>query len=172
MPLDKRIRRRYYGVHWYKQVRPPILLRAGGRFDERGKYLGGARCEQCGKPDRQTVYVWRSQSCGQYWTLSLVLQDWHYCAMGGAQGSFRLFGKQIRQASKIKVFIQVCHLNHVRGDDRPPNLKALCGWCHTNYDKLQHKQTREEHKDARRPLLSRHERLDLNRPILALATKL
>jgi hypothetical protein len=30
----------------------------------------------------------------------------------------------------------------------------LCQWCHLNYDKLQHKQTRRARKDRCRPLLS------------------
>lgn len=45
------------------------------------------------------------------------------------------------------------HLNHVSGDDRDENLKALCQWCHLQYDKLQHHETRATRKDSARPLL-------------------
>jgi len=39
-----------YNHHWRTVVRPHILQRAGGIF-ENGDYKGCARCERCGRPD-------------------------------------------------------------------------------------------------------------------------
>ncbi len=54
---------------------------------------------------------------------------------------------------QVLIVLTVAHLNHVAGDDRDENLLALCQWCHLNYDKLHHKETRSARKDAARPLL-------------------
>jgi len=47
-----------YGWHWETVIRPSILRRAGGVFDEQRRYEGGARCERCGIPDRMPLSVW------------------------------------------------------------------------------------------------------------------
>ena len=38
------------------------------------------------------------------------------------------------------------------------HVKALCQACHLRYDQPQHKRTREQNKDARRPLIAKGER--------------
>lgn len=53
---------------------------------------------------------------------------------------------------RVRIILTVAHLNHRPGDDRDENLKALCQWCHLNYDKLHHKETRSMRKDARTPI--------------------
>jgi hypothetical protein len=54
----------------------------------------------------------------------------------------------------VGIVLTVAHLNHVAGDDRDENLKALCQWCHLNYDRQHHAETRSIRKDAARPLLA------------------
>jgi len=54
---------------------------------------------------------------------------------------------------KIHVELHVAHLNHRPGDDRDENLRALCQWCHLNYDRLHHHETRATRKDGRRPII-------------------
>ncbi len=54
---------------------------------------------------------------------------------------------------KIRVIPQVAHLNHVPGDDRDENLRALCGWCHLHWQAAEHRDTRAGRKDRNRPLL-------------------
>ncbi len=54
----------------------------------------------------------------------------------------------------VRIVLTVAHLNHQAGDDRDENLKALCQWCHLNFDKVHHAETRATRKDAARPLLS------------------
>jgi hypothetical protein len=54
---------------------------------------------------------------------------------------------------KVFVLLSVAHLNHVAGDDRDENLRALCAWCHLTYDLVHHRETRCHRKDAERPLL-------------------
>jgi hypothetical protein len=56
MPIRPDLRQ-HYGSVW-QSVRARILERAGGKFDKKGKYLGGARCEQCKVPDQQRVERW------------------------------------------------------------------------------------------------------------------
>jgi hypothetical protein len=147
MPIRKELRQ-FYGREWRTVTRPRILARAGNR------------CEQCGKPNHCRVYVWKSSlparqfHADQYWTLRKRDQEWHYCSLNGATGNFQLFGPgQWRQARRIRVVLTIAHLNHVSGDDRDENLKALCQWCHLNYDKSHHAETRAIRKDAARPLL-------------------
>ncbi|MES2135770.1 MAG: hypothetical protein V4502_01750 [Pseudomonadota bacterium] len=86
----------------------------------------GDRCQRCGA------------SNGTYYT-RLVR---HAAAMHEVYGSKR-----------VLVQCGVAHLNHIAGDDRDENLKALCQWCHLNHDKLHHHETRAARKDAARPLL-------------------
>lgn len=51
-----------YGYHWRTITRPAILRRAGGVFDEQGRYQGGARCMRCDIPDVFPLSIWqRSQ---------------------------------------------------------------------------------------------------------------
>lgn len=47
-----------YGHHWRTVVRPRILARAGGLF-ENGQYIGGARCERCHLPDVLPITIWQ-----------------------------------------------------------------------------------------------------------------
>jgi 5-methylcytosine-specific restriction endonuclease McrA len=140
MPIRKDLRKFYTGAHW-KEVRTRILERAGHK------------CEQCGKPDRELVWVYKSEASGQYWTrLKGVGQKWTYCKFGES-GNFFLYPNQWAGVRQIRVKIGVAHLNHVAGDDRDENLKALCSWCHFNFDRLQHKATRSARKDRSRPIL-------------------
>jgi hypothetical protein len=51
-----------YGWTWRTVIRPRILKRAGGQFNEKGKYTGSARCERCNVSDHAVLSVWlRSQ---------------------------------------------------------------------------------------------------------------
>ena len=53
----------------------------------------------------------------------------------------------------MRIVLTMAHLTHdpLRNDDE--DLAMLCQWCHLNYDRNQHKQTRQVRKDAGRPLL-------------------
>jgi hypothetical protein len=149
--------RQFYGKTWHTVTRPRILARAGGRFDANGRYLGGARCEQCGVPDRTRV----TRACG-WWMITPELWwvtpwqaeqfstvVWH--AAGGVTRIGDVFPRQI--CREVYIVICICHLNHTSGDDRDENLKALCQYCHLALDVFQHKQTRCARKDRARPLL-------------------
>jgi hypothetical protein len=146
MPIRPELRHFYRGPG-YRQTRARIVKRAHNR------------CEQCGKPNRRRVWVCGTGG-GQYWTLvkGALVQRWHYCFAGcagkdSACGNFRLDAKGWKQARRIRVVCTMAHLNHTPGDDRDENLKFLCQWCHLNYDRLHHKETRTQRKDAARPLL-------------------
>jgi len=144
MPIKPELRY-LYGKEWRYVTRPRILARAGDK------------CEQCGKPHQKTVTV-MSLSVGgrlvQFWRSSPRL--WIRCsdrATFPAKPFERAYWKEGR-AHDVFVLLTVAHLNHVSGDDRDENLKALCQWCHLNYDKLHHHETRATRKDASRPLLA------------------
>ena len=142
MPIRSEFRKFYNCPEW-REARKRILKRARNR------------CEQCGKPNHRKVWVYRGVA-GQYWTLvkGSLTQKWRYCGLGGVEGNFKLFGSQWAKARRIRVLLNVAHLNHKLGDDRDENLKALCQWCHLNYDKIEHAETRKRRKDAARPLLT------------------
>lgn len=141
MPIRADLRK-HYGKRWREEIRPRILARAGHK------------CEQCGKPDRKRVWVYRPEHGeDQYWSLySGLLQKWTYCALGGG-GNFRLFPRQWHLARRILVVLAVCHRNHRSGEDDDSNLVAWCQWCHLHHDAGQHRETRATRKDAARPLL-------------------
>ena len=156
MPIRPDLRQ-FYGPEWRNVIRPRILKRAGGQFDGKGRYLGGAKCEQCGKPDRKQVHektrprpcrglpdpvmLWKPVSYPAYWTRD----DRKTFPQITAPSSW--------PTRTIWCVLTVAHLDHTPGHDEDSNLKALCQWCHLNYDKLHHKETRSERKDAKRPLL-------------------
>jgi hypothetical protein len=139
MPIRPELRH-FYRTPEYKAARERVVKRAGNR------------CEQCGKPNHRRVWVYSSKACGQYWTaVKGDGQKWTYC-FTGESGGFKLFGRQWEQVRRIRVVLTVAHLNHTPGDDRDENLKLLCCWCHLNYDKLHHRETRRTRKDAARPM--------------------
>ena len=138
MPIRPELRK-FYGAEWKRSVRPRILERAG------------QKCQQCGKPNHSIAYVYCEKVNAQrveYWvaqggsvwrdSLGLVLPWSKWPARG--------------MPRKIRVILQVAHLNHVSGDDREENLRALCGWCHLHWDAGEHRNTRASRKDAGRPL--------------------
>jgi hypothetical protein len=83
------------------------------------------QCEECGVLNG--IRVWRD---GQFWSL-----------------------RRFKAGHRVRIVLTVAHLNHVPGDNRSENLKALCQWCHLNHDKEHHAESRATRKDADRPLL-------------------
>lgn len=130
MPIKPELRH-FYGRVWRTVTRPRILARAGNK------------CEQCGVPGakgpkilRGPAGTWRSTFGG--W--------WHICTGGIVQG---IDGP----TRHVTVVLTIAHLNHKPGDDRDENLKALCQWCHLDYDKMHHKESRAVRKDRARPII-------------------
>jgi hypothetical protein len=169
MPIRPALRKFYSGPAW-RETRKRILARAGGIFDDRGRYRGGAKCEECGVVDRKTAL----RACS-WWTpatleatvmmgngtiagRTITQLPWQF----RAQDEPAMHGFPPEICHWVGVVLTVAHLNHVPGDDRDENLKALCQWCHLNYDKLHHRDTRCERKDAHRPILQEatHEEAD------------
>jgi hypothetical protein len=117
------------------------LERAGGRFEDGGRYLGGAKCVQCGVPDRETI----SRGPAGIW----LNAEWKWRTPLGEtiRGAFH------GEVRRVWIILTVAHLDHNPRNNRDENRAALCQWCHLNYDKLHHKETRQARKDAARPLL-------------------
>ena len=128
--------RKFYGAATWGLVRARILKRAHDK------------CELCKAPNHEPVErgplgVWR-------WLHAGVGAPWR-----NSRGNITTFEPRQDLRRVVVIVLTVAHLNHVSGDDRDENLLALCQWCHLNYDKLHHKETRAVRKDAARPLLSR-----------------
>lgn len=138
MPIRPELRE-FYGPHWRTVVRPRILSRAGNR------------CEQCNKPNGYQVETFTDRYwCRMWWRPAGI----KYASWRNFEGDFTCVSPPAAIVRTVKVVLTVAHLNHVSGDDRDDNLKALCQWCHLNYDKVHHAETRAARKDATRPLLS------------------
>lgn len=171
MPIRKELLH-LYRTPEYLAARARVRLRAGGRFDDKGRYIEGARCEQCGVEDRKTAL----RACG-WWTPATLESTVHmvgwftdgrasqigtrpgmYCqilpwTMPNGNGPTPLgFPKEI--CRWVGIILTCAHLNHIAGDDRDENLKLLCQWCHLSTDSDHHKHTRSIRKDRSRPILA------------------
>lgn len=146
MPIKPELRH-LYGKQWKQETRPRILLRAGNR------------CEICGVPNHALVL----RAAG-WWTQPkrhvLVAFIKHKRRAGPlfwnppTGGGSTLLEFQPMICRLVQIVLGVAHMNHLAGDDRDENLKAMCQWCHLNYDKEQHHVSRAIRKDLARPLLN------------------
>jgi 5-methylcytosine-specific restriction endonuclease McrA len=125
----------YYGAQWRTQIRPRILER------------DGHRCKFCGKPDRTAVRQ-VIENGSMWWSL---FQETTWTDQTGEKSSAD--ASKFRDIKTVRVVLTVAHLNHNPADNRTENLAALCQWCHLNYDKEHHANTRAMRKDQARPLL-------------------
>lgn len=136
MPIRKELLI-FYGREWREVTRPRILKRAGNK------------CEACAVPNHTDVTriggCWLDQTVT--WTDG-VIEHWRD-TLGRYIGD-RPAGKTRR----IRVVLTIAHRNHVSGDDRDENLAAWCQWCHLDYDKKHHAETRAARKDLSRPILA------------------
>lgn len=150
MPIRKELRHLYRGPKW-EATRKRILERAGNK------------CESCAVPNRTTVlraYGWWTPATlpatvfkmgGTLYGVSLFELLWTHATEDAPTQHRTGFVRE--SCHWVGIVLTIAHLNHVPGDDRDENLKALCQWCHLHYDQLHHKSTRSTRKDARRPLL-------------------
>lgn len=130
MPIRPGWRHLYRGPEYHAQ-RERMLARAGGR------------CEQCGVPDRifaRRVDGWWFEKTTRRWR-------WPNC------GAF-LLSQPAGRLREPYIVLTMAHLDHDPTNNADENLKMLCQWCHLNYDKLHHAETRATRKDAARPLLA------------------
>jgi hypothetical protein len=151
MPLAPPIRHLYTGPAW-EAARARVLARAKNA------------CERCGRPNGAEVLT-----IGKWWFDS-TLTRWRYpspivVAPDGSgvwflrvseprdRGRFGI-PPRCAQAHLQQVQIGVAHTNHTPGDYRVEILAAWCRWCHLDFDRPQHKRTRQERKDQKRPLLT------------------
>jgi hypothetical protein len=132
--------RRFYGREWRELIRPRILARAG------------SRCERCGKPDRCVIWTTTGRRAdGERWMCWRLSR---YQLWRDERGQpVPLASSPRGRPRRVRVILTVAHLNHDPRDNRDTNLVALCQWCHLNYDRPHHRQSRAARKDAARPLL-------------------
>lgn len=137
MPIRAELRH-HYGRVWREVTRPRILARAKNK------------CEQCGVPNHKTVT--RVDGWWMEWDTSAGASVWWRSPTGMI--FLNANDAPEKPARTVRIVLTIAHLNHVAGDDRDENLKALCQWCHLNYDLGHHHETRAARKDAARPLLT------------------
>jgi len=138
MPIRPEFRQ-FYGREWREVTRPRILARAGNK------------CEQCGKPNHALVETVTSPYWNRMWWRRLgAFAAWRNAF--GETTVLEIAGENSNM-HRVRVVLTIAHLDHTPGHDEDANLKALCQWCHLNYDKLHHHETRSTRKDAARPLL-------------------
>ena len=143
MPIRKELRQ-FYGPRWREITRPRILARAGNK------------CENCQKPNATPVesrYAWAFSRDGmrerRMWWRVIESEEWRN-QFGEIQTPPQFYSRETVSITGLGI----AHLNHVPGDDRDENLKALCQWCHLMHDRERHHETRGDRKDATRPLLA------------------
>jgi hypothetical protein len=168
MPIAKHVRHFYTAAAGWPDKRAAALACAGGTLNDRGRYAGGAYCQQCAKLDRSEVWVVHTDTEGQYWSddtsheeigrmvdeggphcdVPLPELRWTACISGKV-----VYRELPEFARRIVVVLAVAHRNHTPGDDRPENLAAWCQYCHLHWDLIQHADTRKDRKDFKRPML-------------------
>jgi hypothetical protein len=120
---------------------------------ERIQARAGDKCEQCGKPNGArvetktgTFLAMLGAGRGHYmfWRDAGPWRDWR----GELAAVYGITGRMVR------VVLTLAHLDHNPANNSDDNLKFLCQWCHLNYDKLHHAETRSIRKDRERPLLT------------------
>jgi len=154
-----------YKTPEYIEARARLRLRAGGSFDPAGRYLGGAKCEQCGVTDRKTAL----RACG-WWTPATLEATVHmsggrftdrpdtpciqlpWTPPTGTRAGLAGFPREI--CRWVGIILTTAHLDHNPANNADDNLRLLCQWCHLHYDGPHHKYSRCVRKDRGRPLLS------------------
>jgi len=142
MPIRPELRH-FYRTPSYRLWRAALVERAGNK------------CEQCRKPNGRTVMTVTPLSIlgvRMAWRLMGKI-PWRNQQGKKVTGLTVLRPLSRLKARPVKVVLTAAHLNHTPGDERMENGKLLCQWCHLNYDRLHHKETRTQRKDAARPLL-------------------
>lgn len=136
MPIRKELLQ-FYGRVWRTVTRPRILARAGNK------------CEACSIPNSTDV-----TRIGGCWLDERVTWDDGITKQWRDTTGCLLAKRPSGKTRRIRVVLTIAHLNHVAGDDRDENLKAWCQWCHLDYDKRHHAETRAARKDLSRPILA------------------
>jgi len=132
-----------YKTPEYKAARERIVERAGNC------------CEQCGKPNGAHVETLTALRGRMYWRGSGPWrdQDGKRVMIGSKRWWDDLAGR-VLGVRLIRVVLTLAHLDHNPKHNTDGNLKLLCQFCHLNYDKLHHQETRSTRKDGGRPLLA------------------
>jgi hypothetical protein len=150
MPIRPDLRPFYRGPAW-RATRERIRERAKDR------------CEQCGKPNGETVETHTGRTIPLLQKPGLPAMCWRSAGSGWRtqEGSeFKppfgdprnLIAVNFGRVRSVRVVLAVCHANGVSGDDRDENLFAWCQWCHLNHDRDFHRETRSLRKDSTRPI--------------------
>lgn len=150
MPIRPDLKHYYQGPEWRAQRAETLRL-------------AGNKCQQCGKPgwDKKgnptlvLTFSWHDPE-GHHMAWSdarKVVPEW-FDERGRPFPWRHVRPRGATPIRGVKVVLTTAHLNHDPADRRTENRMCLCQWCHLNYDKMHHKETRSIRKDATRPLLA------------------
>jgi 5-methylcytosine-specific restriction endonuclease McrA len=131
MPIPRELRKFYTAASGWPAIRRRILERAGHC------------CEQCGVPNGEVA-----ARNGGWWAIPGLAYAMDANGQPACPVAVFLANRYVR------IVLTIAHLNHNPADNRDENLKALCQWCHLNWDRLHHKETRCQRKDSARPLFA------------------
>lgn len=114
MPIDYS----KYPANWKSEIAPRILKRANNA------------CEACGLENKKTVWsvpLWVKE-VGRYKRRQIWVES-----LSDAQ---RLSVISTGKPKTVKVVLTVAHLDHDEENHKVKDerLKAMCQWCHLNYD--------------------------------------
>lgn len=106
-----------YRSNWKTKIRPDILERADNR------------CEKCGVKNYELILRGELEGLKVY--MILDSGDVFSSENGDHHGRHKFLDKELKP---LKVVLTVAHLDHDVNNNDYSNLKALCQYCHNNYD--------------------------------------
>jgi hypothetical protein len=147
MPIRADLRH-FYRTPEFREQRKRVVERACNR------------CEECLKPNGENVYTLSGKTLlphglevpFMFWTQDAKTSIGKGCLWHNRFGKPAAF-VDTRFPRPVRVVCTMAHLDHNPANNADENVKFLCQWCHLNYDRLHHKETRGARKDAARPLL-------------------
>ena len=149
MPIRPEFRH-LYKTPEYRAARERVVQRAGNC------------CEECRKPNGERVETFTNYAMGfrlpgEGPRRGLPVMFWRNagCCWRDSSGVLRpSMTAWLQKIRTIRVVLTLAHLDHNPANNDLDNVKLLCQWCHLNFDKLHHAETRRVRKDRHRPLLA------------------
>lgn len=131
MPIDYK----NYPDNWKTEIRPAVLIRAGG--DPENPVIG-ARCESCGVPN---------YAVGYWYDTGFIYEETEVCkSYKSAKSKADYCNLIIWEIKTIVIVLTISHTNHDITNNDMENLKALCQRCHNRHDAKYRAMNRKKNK--------------------------
>ena len=139
MPIRPENRALYPDRDAWRNIRNHIL-------DRCSQPDGIERCEQCGKPNHESVLCRRLQPLGSWSWYDVTTSNWRDDHGRPTGNPFTVERSTVK---KTRVVLTIAHLDHDPTHNTPENLRAWCQACHLAHDTEQHRSTRARTRDLR-----------------------